>query len=192
VRLAVFAEMMKDRPWIPQTLDAMGGVQGIDLLFLEDSFGSRATNPARLYHQRAIRQVLTALLPASGSPLKGHRQSREELLAASGYRRRPKDFANLLQILDRELRIITPIDADDDRDPPPEDPESANEDRTTTAAEYYQLTHDFLVPAIREWLFRKQRETRRGRISEISLRGGNGSSSACSLVRARGVNKSGG
>ena len=27
----------------------------------------------------------------------------------------------------------------------------------------YQLTHDYLVHALREWLTRKQRETRRGR-----------------------------
>src|SRR6185503_8536175 len=27
---------------------------------------------------------------------------------------------------------------------------------------YYQLTHDFLVPSLRDWLTRKQRETRRG------------------------------
>src|SRR5262249_57328581 len=28
---------------------------------------------------------------------------------------------------------------------------------------YYQLTHDYLVPSLREWLTRKQKETRRGR-----------------------------
>src|SRR5208282_5737693 len=28
---------------------------------------------------------------------------------------------------------------------------------------YYQLTHDFLVPSLRDWLNRKQKETRRGR-----------------------------
>ena len=33
---------------------------------------------------------------------------------------------------------------------------------------YYQLTHDYLVPSIREWLTRKQRETRRGR-AELRL-----------------------
>ena len=27
---------------------------------------------------------------------------------------------------------------------------------------YYQLTHDYLVPSLREWLTRKQKETRRG------------------------------
>ena len=33
---------------------------------------------------------------------------------------------------------------------------------------YYQLTHDFLVPALYEWLNKKQRETRRGR-AELRL-----------------------
>src|SRR5437667_191293 len=28
---------------------------------------------------------------------------------------------------------------------------------------YYQLTHDYLVPSLRDWLTRKQKETRRGR-----------------------------
>ncbi len=31
------------------------------------------------------------------------------------------------------------------------------------AAKYYQLTHDYLVPSLRDWLTRKQKETRRGR-----------------------------
>ena len=34
---------------------------------------------------------------------------------------------------------------------------------------YYQLTHDYLVPSLREWLTRKQRETRRGR-AELRLK----------------------
>src|SRR5262249_11699215 len=36
------------------------------------------------------------------------------------------------------------------------------------AGQYYQLTHDYLVPSLREWLTRKQRETRRGR-AELRL-----------------------
>src|SRR5262249_38058068 len=70
---------------------------------------------------------------------------------------RPKDFDDLLHILDGELRLITPTD-----------PEGRNEDDQTTipvqaGAEYYQLTHDYLVPSLRDWLTRKQKETRRGR-----------------------------
>src|SRR5581483_123140 len=33
---------------------------------------------------------------------------------------------------------------------------------------YYQLTHDYLIPSLRDWLTRKQRETRRGR-AELRL-----------------------
>src|SRR5262249_59042258 len=32
-----------------------------------------------------------------------------------------------------------------------------------TADRYYQLTHDYLVHSLRDWLTRKQKETRRGR-----------------------------
>jgi hypothetical protein len=35
-------------------------------------------------------------------------------------------------------------------------------------ARFYQLTHDYLVPALRRWLTRKQRETWRGR-AELRL-----------------------
>src|SRR5438128_7890169 len=35
--------------------------------------------------------------------------------------------------------------------------------RRANEARYFQLTHDYLVPSLREWLTRKQKETRRGR-----------------------------
>src|SRR5262249_40367374 len=39
---------------------------------------------------------------------------------------------------------------------------------TAHGERYYQLTHDYLVPALRDWLTRKQKETRRGR-AELRL-----------------------
>jgi hypothetical protein len=82
-------------------------------------------------------------------------RSQEELLAASGYASRPKDFEDLRLILDSELRLITPTDPEgqDDSAPP----------TVQAGAKYYQLTHDYLVPSLRNWLTRKQKETRRGR-----------------------------
>src|SRR5262249_47190334 len=41
VRLSLFAEMMKDRPWNSATLDAVGGAKGIGVRFLEETFSSR-------------------------------------------------------------------------------------------------------------------------------------------------------
>ena len=84
-------------------------------------------------------------------------RSYAELLEASGYGSRPKDFDDLIRILDNEIRLITPTD--------PEGKE-ANSDsvlQTKPGQKYYQLTHDYLVHSIREWLTRKQKETRRGR-----------------------------
>ena len=49
-------------------------------------------------------------LPESGTDIKGQMRSRQELLEASGYANRPRDFDDLIHILDNELRLITPTD----------------------------------------------------------------------------------
>ena len=38
--------------------------------------------------------------------------------------------------------------------------------RWRAVEKYYQLTHDYLVPSLRDWLTRKQKETRRGRAEQ--------------------------
>src|SRR5262249_18432615 len=113
------------------------------------------------YHQRAARAVLKALLPESGTALKGSMRSSAELLQASGYASHPKEFDDLIGLLDGELRLITPTD--------PEGKESEDSSAPIQAgAKYYQLTHDYLVPSLRDWLTRKQKESRRGR-AELRL-----------------------
>ena len=39
VRLALFAEMMKSKPWTPKTLNDLGGIAGVGVTFLEETFG---------------------------------------------------------------------------------------------------------------------------------------------------------
>ena len=101
--------------------------------------------------------VLKAFLPEVGTEIKGHMRAHSELLAASGYADRLDDFDVLLRILDGELRLITPTD--------PAGTAGSGEPSTSArdGQKYYQLTHDYLVPSLREWLSRKQKETRRGR-----------------------------
>jgi formylglycine-generating enzyme required for sulfatase activity/tRNA A-37 threonylcarbamoyl transferase component Bud32 len=158
VRLAVFAEMMKGRPWTPEGLEAVGGPEGVDQSFLEETFSAPGAPPAHRLHEHAARGVLKALLPEHGSDIRGRMQPVERLLEASGYAERPDDFQALLRILDGELRLITPTEPDGLAAGP--GPESG--------ARYYQLTHDFLIPSLRSWLTTKQRETPRGR-AELRL-----------------------
>ena len=162
VRLALFAEMMKSRPWTPASLKEVGGMEGVGVTFLEETFCSHAASPKHRLHQKAARTVLKALLPETGTDIKGHMRSETELLAASGSSSRPKDFDDLMHILDSEIRLITPTD--------PEGKEEDAESRSQAepGQKYYQLTHDYLVHSLRDWLTRKQKETRRGR-AELRL-----------------------
>jgi formylglycine-generating enzyme required for sulfatase activity len=183
VRLALFAEMLKGRPWTLATLRAVGGTEGVGVTFLEETFSAATAPPSHRYHQRAARATLRALLPEFGTDIKGHMRSHDELLAASGYAGRPADFADLLRILNRDLRLVTPTDPEGAGDFP-QAPQRIRADYSferwvqaaqgdpqqppQQAARYYQLTHDYLVPTIREWLTRKQKETHRGR-AELRL-----------------------
>ena len=118
VRLALFAEMVKGKPWTPATLREVGGTAGIGLAFLEETFIASTAPPEHRLHQRAAQAVLQALLPETGTEIKGQMRSRRELLEASGYTNRPRDFDDLLHILDPELRLITPTDPEGRADAP--------------------------------------------------------------------------
>jgi serine/threonine protein kinase/formylglycine-generating enzyme required for sulfatase activity len=159
VRLALFAEMVKGKPWTPATLRDVGGTQGVGVTFLDETFSASTAPPEHRLHQKAAQAALKALLPHSGTDIKGQMRSESELRNASGYADRPRDFDDLIRILD-SLRLITPTD-----------PEGSAAERQTVRPDgerYYQLTHDYLIHSLRDWLTRKQRETRRGR-AELRL-----------------------
>jgi hypothetical protein len=157
--LALFAEMMKGKPWTPARLRSVGGTEGVGLAFLEETFGAPTAPPEHRFHQKAAQGVLKALLPESGTDIKGQMRSRQELLEASGYANRPRDFDELIHILDLELRLITPTDSKGSGD---------GQESESSVDHHYQLTHDYLVHSLRDWLTGKQRQTRRGR-AEIRL-----------------------
>jgi serine/threonine protein kinase/formylglycine-generating enzyme required for sulfatase activity len=163
VRLALFAEMFKGKPWTTSTLKEVGGTEGIGVTFLEETFSASTAPPQHRLHQKAARAVLQALLPEPGASLKGEMKSYQQLLEASGYSLKPKEFDELLHILDTELRLVTPTPGDESI---PGLIDSAEDGHST--AKYYQLTHDYLVPSLQQWLVRKQQETLRGR-TELRL-----------------------
>lgn len=157
VKLTLFAEMMKNRPWTPSELRNVGGTMGVGITFLEETFVASTAPPLHRVHRKAASAVLKRLLPEFGSDIKGNMRSTEELLEASGYDDRPNDFEELMRILDKELRLVTPTDPDG---------HDWNEDGVESPdkrKQFYQLTHDFLVNPIREWLTQKLKETRSGR-----------------------------
>src|SRR5207237_6855017 len=55
VRLALFAEMMKSRPWTPAALKLVGGAEGLGVAFLEETFSAAGANPRHRLPQTAAR-----------------------------------------------------------------------------------------------------------------------------------------
>ncbi len=163
VRLSLFAETMKGKPWTPSALKEIGGAEGAGVSFLEEMFRARTANPQHRLHLEGAQRVLRALLPESGTDIKGRMRSYDELLQASGYISRPQDFDDLIRILDSESRLITPSERDSRADASP--PATYH---VPLATQNYQLTHDYLVPVLRKWLTAGQKATRRGR-AELRL-----------------------
>ncbi len=134
VRLAVFAEMVRDKPWTASTLEQLGGVEGGGVAFLEDCFGRKSIHADYLRHSKAAAAILKSLLPELTSNIKGRMQPVKDLITISGYASRPSDFHELRRILDTELRIISPTDPDGHSD------QSAQQ----VKLQCYQLTTIFL------------------------------------------------
>jgi serine/threonine protein kinase/formylglycine-generating enzyme required for sulfatase activity len=154
VQIALFADMMKQKPWTTAALQSVGGIKGVGATFLEEMFGSRHAPIQHRQHEEAVRGLLAILLPSIGTDIRGSLQSAVTLQKAAGYDQKPREFQDLLAILDKNLRLITPAD------------DSSGADGSTSRS--YQLAHDYMVPSLRDWLTQKQRETRKGR-AELKL-----------------------
>lgn len=163
VRLALFGDLIKGKPWTQSVLKQAGGAEGLGVTFLEDTFAAKSAPEVYRRHEQAVRKLFRKLLPDAGSDIKGSMQSRAALLEACGYGSRPAAFDELVMILDDQLRLVTPTDPEGDREFNPQ-----SDDKSGMPSQYYQLTHDYLVPSLQTWLTRKQAERLRGR-AELRL-----------------------
>ena len=94
IRLALFADMLKGKPWTPATLSQVGGAEGLGVTFLEETFSAQSAPANHRLHAKAAQAILKALLPEVGTDIKGQMQSAERLLECSGYARGRTTSAN--------------------------------------------------------------------------------------------------
>jgi formylglycine-generating enzyme required for sulfatase activity len=158
VRLALFADLIKGKPWTRSVLKQSGGAAGLGVTFLEDTFAAKSAPEAHKRQKEAVSKLFARLLPDTSADIRGSMQTREALLEACGYAKNPQAFDELIRILDDELRLITPTD--------PEEGDGQATPAGTAAGvppRYYQLTHDYLVPSLRRWLNLNEAATASGR-----------------------------
>lgn len=162
LQLASFAEMARDLAWEEGEYRAMGGAKAVGVAFLESMLSRNRSNPAYRGIEEPAKAILKALLPEGGGPLKSRPLTAAELREKAFLEAQPERFEQTLEILDRELRLVTPFDIESTS----MDPEATDESEESEAdgdIRCYQLSHDYLVPALRAWLYESDRATWRGR-----------------------------
>ena len=161
VRLALFAEMVKSRPWTPATLarNRRGGGRGRGISGGDLFFANRAAAPSLAPEDRAGRPggpAAGSRAPTSGATCARARNCWRPPAAAIARGNSTRSWRS-----GQRVRLVTPSDS-----------ESLEADgrlrRRPPRDEKYQLTHDYLVPSLRTWLTRKQKATRHGR-AELRL-----------------------
>lgn len=157
VHLAIFAEMVKNRTWHPNTLKDLGGAVGVGAKFLNESFSATYAPANQRTHDPSARKILAALVPDLGTEIRARRRTRSELFELSGYTDRAQ-FDLLMPILEADLKLISAVDSLEHS--------KSDSSISSSADTAFQLSHDFLVPSIREWLNAKQRESFSGRLHQ--------------------------
>ncbi len=155
VQLALLAEILKSRPWNNREISFEDGGLGLGVRFLEDTFDSELAQRRHSIHAEGAARLLRRLLPESVSRIKGGLHSEQDLMEACGYGDKG-GFRELLRILDNELHLITPTDRSSG------DSFSAETSHSVASATGYQLTHDFLITPIHQWLELRGLGTRSG------------------------------
>lgn len=162
VKLAMFVEMMRHRPWTPSTLETVGGFEGLGFSFLEETFSSKHSSAENRYHEDGVKRILSGLLPRATSNIRQSIQNLVQLKEISGYTNRPEEeFQNLIDLLDRKLRLISP--AETMVAGSAEHAQSTAQANSIQSASGYKLAHDYLIPSIRHWTTHKQTQTPQGR-----------------------------
>ena len=114
--------------------------------------GRRAEPPGNPAAFDAVRRLLRRCCLPTDENIRGPSKTRSELVAALGEAITPQRLDKLLLLLDVDVRLITPV-------------RSATADSTSSDSSQrepaYQLTHDYLVSAIRAWLTANQRSSAR-------------------------------
>lgn len=154
IQLSLLSDALIERPWTVQSLRAIGDAGGAGLQMLRENLSTQSRHPEQRYFSQAAQRVLAALLPAPGMQIRGGRRSYRELRAVSAIFEKSADFPRLLDLLVTRLRLVTPCAPDED---------GAGTSSVDEDDRYFELTHDYVVPILREWMKETLLGTREGR-----------------------------
>ncbi|MEM8668146.1 MAG: protein kinase [Planctomycetota bacterium] len=140
VRLALLATLLGEESWTAERLEHLRRRGSLGRAFLMDSI-DQASPYAHL--SEPIRCCLRAVVPTEGK-LRGAPISQDQLCVAMESDAQDPKTHDVLDRLDRQLHLLTPTESNAD-------------------SVAYQLTHDFWVSELRDWLRQHDRSSAQGR-----------------------------
>jgi hypothetical protein len=149
LRLAQFAALIRELPWTPATISQLGTVGGIVGGFvgvLERAIDDPSADSTRVQLARAARAVVAATLPLPGRKGPSRSTRTKDRSFASSSRPDSGESAELMRILDDELRLISPIPPRQLVGPP---------------TSSYRMADNLLAPSVQLWLKRAPGKARR-------------------------------
>lgn len=186
VRLAMLTEMLRDSPWTPATLRQVGGMEGLEVAFLRERLTGAGAHPEFRRRPDLVRRILDSLLPIESVSIRQHTVTADEIIARGGMEENPETVRELLRLLDREVRLITPAASEESAwqggsagavplgsalgsGGSGQGSSSGQGSGSGHGPARYQLTHDHLVPSLRSWMAAEDESTWRGR-NRLALR----------------------
>ena len=159
LHLILFAEMFRNRNWSLSELEKIGGVSGVGQIYLKETFQPEPGMEATPHLYADAKAILESLLPDSIVLMTKVAKPESVLRQSLGFS--PSRFDRALNWLDEKKRLVTRVNfaAAGESEPSQTD----DQDRA-----FCQLTHDYLVPAVRQWLTKERKLSWRGR-AELKL-----------------------
>lgn len=155
IRLALLAEAFRAKEWTLDSLAELDSFDDVGPYYLNEKFLAKEAPLENKAHAVAAQDCLMAMLPSGGVEIKGKMQTKAELIKASGFAKSEEKFDRLLEILDRELGLLK-------RTSPLQVVTEAND--YADSEEHYQLSQDYLVPVLRNWIDCEQQRFFSGRL----------------------------
>lgn len=167
VRLSLLAEMLKEQPWVPATLNRFGGMGGLAEAFLTERLEGAAAHPLAKAHPQATRELLRLLLPDEDSRIRRPAVAKTELIDRVAGFVTPSTAEKLLEAFDSDLKLVSTGTANMDRTAESATLHTGSDhllsDDEQRRHVHYQLTHDYLVPSLNRWLHRNEMQSLKGR-----------------------------
>jgi len=138
LRLSLMAQIFEKREWTPESLSGIKTTEDLGSVYLDHAFHDESSPLGG--REDLAKKFLAALLPEKRSVIRGEGVSAEKLMDVLQVEE--SDFDELVRVLDFNLRLITPVAAEKGRE--------------------YQLSHDYLVRALRHWFSDAQKKSMKG------------------------------